>query len=568
MAGARPSLGLRGRLLLVLLAMVLPMAAVGGWLARSTQRSGEALLRERLAASLTEATHEVAHRWIDRRSRLLSLAENDAVVRSLAAGRPLDDADGNDLRALERDWAALEGVADSVAFRGVDGIEHGALARPGRPTADEPETHAPVAFAVHEPVTGERVGTMETLVRVHGLLPVGFWWSAVGGAVPALFAADGAPLLGTPMQPELLDRDRFQWGGSDWIVVRRRLHEPPLSFAVAAPLDAFTAPFAAAAWKGAAALGLVLLASFLLATLLSRRLAGPIEQLATAADAIATGDLERRVAEAGPREVRRLGRAFNTMTESLRGMIRRMKQQEAAAAVGEFAGSLAHEVRNPLTSIRLDLERARERLREPERADALLDRALRDVERLDATVTGSLRVARSATLELGPVDLLQPLRAAARAAAPIARDRDVRLIDGIPATAEIPVRGNAGALEQLFLNLLINAADAAAGGGTVSLAAETDPAHIRVTIRDDGPGIPQDQLARIFEPFHTTKPDGTGLGLPIAWRIAAAHDGELRIESEPGCGTVAEVVLPRAGRNVPSGDRNESKRSDPTPERS
>jgi two-component system, sporulation sensor kinase E len=106
------------------------------------------------------------------------------------------------------------------------------------------------------------------------------------------------------------------------------------------------------------------------------------------------------------------------------------------------------------------------------------------------------------------------------------------------------VRGNAGALEQLFLNLLLNAAEAVPPGGRACVALEHCSGGVCVSVTDDGPGIAPELIDRIREPFYTTKERGTGLGLSIAQRISDAHGGELRLESIAGSGTSALVILP------------------------
>jgi len=384
-------------------------------------------------------------------------------------------------------------------------------------------------------------------LSLSSLLPSSLWWPGVAGSVLAVFDPAGSgPLLPIPMEPKLFERDRFTWGAEDWLVVRHRLHEPPLLIALAAPISPFTEPFSRAARRGLVAFIAVIVVSSFLALLLTRRMTGPLHRLAEAADAVSRGELERRVVEEGPDEIRRVGGAFNAMTQSVRNMLRKLSQQEAVAAVGEFAATLAHEVRNPLTSIRLDLEKARERTTD-DRARELLERALREIERLDAAVTGSLRVARSGSLTLSPVELRWPLEAAMQAAEPEFRGRGATLAPPPSFPEPLRVRGNAGALEQLFLNLLRNAAEALGPDGRAAVDIDVTPERVRVSVRDDGPGIPAEHLEQIFEPFFTTKEEGTGLGLAIARRIARAHGGDLAVESAAGHGTIVHVLIPRDG---------------------
>jgi signal transduction histidine kinase len=106
------------------------------------------------------------------------------------------------------------------------------------------------------------------------------------------------------------------------------------------------------------------------------------------------------------------------------------------------------------------------------------------------------------------------------------------------------VAGDSAALEQLFLNILLNAAQALDDGGAAALEVEPADGQISVRIRDDGQGIPAEALDRVFEAFYSTREGGTGLGLPIARRIAQAHGGQLRIRAAVGTGTEVEITLP------------------------
>ena len=547
----RPWASLHGRFLLVIvLGMALPIVLLGPWLARSARNSGEALLRARLEGSLAEAANAVGSQWVNHRSSLLRIAEDTTVVSALRTGRTLDAIeDGARSTMLRQSWAALEGVVDAVEVRDLRGAVRASMdsstgAR--AMNADHSSATLPVRMPVYDPASGEGIGMLEARVRLSALLPAGLPWSSSGGSVLAVFDESGAaPLLPLSMGPELFSSDRFEWAGDQWIVVRRTLHEPRLRLAIAAPLAPVTEPFARAARSAALALAAVLLVGLALSTLLTRRITGPLQRLAVAADGVAGGRFEQRASEDGPDELRRLGRAFNTMTDSLAATLQRLSQQEAVAAVGEFAASLAHEVRNPLTAIRLDLERARERLEESGRSEELLARALAEIDRLEATVTGALRIARSGSLTLSRMDLRQPVAAAMCAAAPVFAKRGACLQPWEAPTEPVVVRGNPGALEQLFLNLLLNAAEALPPGGQARVMFDVTEATVRVVVGDDGPGIAPDILERIHEPFFTTKEHGTGLGLSIGQRIARAHATELVLESAPGAGTTVSVTLTR-----------------------
>ena len=170
---------------------------------------------------------------------------------------------------------------------------------------------------------------------------------------------------------------------------------------------------------------------------------------------------------------------------------------------------------------------------------------LAQVRRLDAAVTGSLRIARSGTVVARDVNLGEVLREAIRIAEPSFRENGDRV--ATPGFAADPVvRGDREALHQLFLNLLLNAQQALAPGGETRVSVRAAGDRVVVSIADTGCGMTSEQVARAFDPYYTTRPRGTGLGLPIARLIAVAHGGELSIQSTPGTGTTVEVSLPAA----------------------
>lgn len=536
-------------LLILLLGAVVPLGLVGWWLTRTTLRSGEELLRTRLSQTLDEIVQTIGRNWVSRRSELLRLAETSAVQAALAERRQvLSAANDERLGELEQRWAAVAEAVERVTLYDLDGEIQGTLPAADRPALGSATGFAssvlPLQMAVYDYGSDGRIGTMEVRLRTSSLLPSDLVLPGLGGSVLALFDATGTtPLLPLTIERDLLARDRFAWAGETWLAVRHTLYEPPLLVTLSAPLGALGQPFETAARRGAIALLAVALSAVVVATLATRRITRPLERLADGAGAVAQGELELAVAEDGPDEIRRVARAFNTMTVSLRQTLRELSRRESLAAVGEFAASLAHEVRNPLTAIRLDLQRAREHLSDGERSSTLVDHALHEVARLDASVTGGLRLARSGQPSLTPLDLRQPLEAAYHAAEPRFNASGAVLEPLVLPTDPVWTKGDAGALEQLFLNILLNAAAASGASMRAGVELERADGTVHVSIWDRGKGIAPEQMDRIFEPFYSTSPEGTGLGLPIARRIARAHGGELEIESRPGGGTTARITL-------------------------
>lgn len=542
----RFGLSFRTRILvLVLTVAVVPLALLGLWLTRSAARSGRELLQSRLADALDATVRRIGGNWLRMRSDLLFLAEDDAVQQRLSTAEAMSDtAPPASLRGL---FDKLDPSVTAATVRDLAGREVWALARDDV-ASDAQRDFTPtlrVELSIQQRFPGRELGTLEVFLRLEGLLGDAGSSTPVAGAVlGATDANRDVPLLPLPFDPALLTQQTFSWGKDDWLTVRREMSEPPLVLAAAAPLSAFAGPFEDAAQRGTWLLAAVAFGGLLAAWLLSRLLTRSLERLVTAAEAVSRGELDATIETTGSDEVGRVAHAFNTMTASLRRTLAELASRERLAAVGEFAASLAHEVRNPLTAIRIDLQRVEERLppdsplREPQ------SRALKEIGRLDATVSETLDVARAGRWGKALVDLSATLRSAAEAATPAFAERQA-IMDLTSLDGRAPVvRGDAKALEQLFLNLLLNAAAALGPGRRAWIELDEEPGCVVASVRDNGSGIPPEVRDRVFEPLYTTRSDGTGLGLTIARRIVEQHGGTLELESEVGQGTTVRIRLP------------------------
>jgi PAS domain S-box-containing protein len=238
---------------------------------------------------------------------------------------------------------------------------------------------------------------------------------------------------------------------------------------------------------------------------------------------------------------------------------RRLATRDRLAAVGQLAAGIAHEVNNPLAYastnlhlLRREWSKVAEDLRHragPEsraflgEAEEVFDEALEGVNRAIAIVRDVTRFARGGDEGHGPCELRALLENALRFARPqIARG--IRVEED---HAELPpVPGAPRELEQVFLNLILNAAQALDGRGRIGLRTLRDGSYAVVVVEDDGPGIPADQIDHIFDPFFTTKAvgEGTGLGLAVSHEIVRRHGGEFRVVSRVGEGTRFEARLP------------------------
>jgi signal transduction histidine kinase len=472
------------------------------------------------------------------------LAEG-GVARRVVANQPTAD----DSAFLAR---ARDAVDPSIlSFEYVDSA--GALRwnqPPVEPSFATPDRISPASGAIvpiEFPIVdedGRRRGTFRARVRLSGVIPMDSARLAVPGSLLAVEDRRSGELL-----VALDDSAQFPRTGSslirsaEWISVERDLRDFPVRLALAAPSAPYVRPFERAALFGMLSLLAVTLVVVIATTLMTTRLAHSVNDLADAADGVAGGELTRDVSAAGPVEMHRLAAAFNRMTVSLREVLAELSQRRALAAVGEFAGSLSHEVRNALTPVQVDLERAEERSTDDPRTNALISRALSQVRRLDEAVTGALAVARSGFVARERVDLNSTLKAAVQHAESSFRETEST---AVLCAGESPiwVNGDSNALRQLFTNILVNSGQAFTSAGNATIRTRVDADRVTVVIADDGPGIPSTILPKVDQPFFTTRQNGTGLGLPISRQIAKAHGGFLEIESEAGQGTTVSVTLP------------------------
>lgn len=529
---------LRARILILVLVVGLaPLAGLGFWLSGRTARTGEAVLRERLRDALAEDRATIEREWVPYRSRLLDLADIPPVAAAMADGAMAGAPPAALMDAVEAMDLSLESVRMETAS-GAWVVDRG----PRSPSAFGLPLQ--VRIPLYDRLSGDSLGTLQAAVNIN-VLRARATAPMAGAIFTALDPSTGTVLIPVGIDRNALDTSTFLWQGESWVVERMDGVEPPVRLLAAAPLAPFASPFEDAGRRGLGALAAVVLLGLVLAWLLSRRLTASLQQLADGAAAVAAGDLSRTVPISDD-EVGRVGTAFNTMTQNLRATLAQLADRESLTAVNEFAAALAHEVRNPLTSIQLDLQEVEERLPHDSPLRPIQAQALADLRRLDRTVGGALETARSGRVDPRTVDIIGVLATAGRAATPTFR--------GCGATLELPaddrtalVRGDPDALERVFLNLFMNAAQATGQGGAVAVAMKFGDDAITITVSDDGPGIPPDHAELVFDAFFTTRAGGTGVGLAIARRIITAHHGTIEVTGTRGQGATFQVTLPMLG---------------------
>jgi len=224
-----------------------------------------------------------------------------------------------------------------------------------------------------------------------------------------------------------------------------------------------------------------------------------------------------------------------------------LEDRERLTALGRLTATIAHEVRNPLTAMKMWLHMIRVARPDAAGLDHKCTMLSQEICRLERLVGEVLEVARPASLERAPLQMPRLLDRTLDLMAPRMREKELRVCrrDAVTLPA---VHGDSAQLVQVFLNLLDNAREATPRGGEISIQESLEQAsehgEVVVRVRDTGPGMPERVRGRLFEPFVTTKADGTGLGLYIAAGITARHGGRLELERSTDGGCVFAVSLP------------------------
>lgn len=284
---------------------------------------------------------------------------------------------------------------------------------------------------------------------------------------------------------------------------------------------------------------------------IAARVSRPIEELASAAEEVASGAWDTRVPVRGRDEVSVLARSFNHMTEQLTTQREKLVQSERVAAWRELARRLAHELKNPLFPLQLTVENLVRARRLPElEFDEVFD---------ESTQTLSMEIANLKTIigrfsDFSKMPQPHPERieageVLARACALYAsgglENSKIKLEKKI-ANEAMPLMADPELLHRALSNLVLNAMDAMPNGGTLTISAEPVGETVEIRVADTGEGLTPEECDRLFTPYYTTKQHGTGLGLAIVQSVVADHAGTIAVESGTGKGATFVITLPRA----------------------
>lgn len=321
--------------------------------------------------------------------------------------------------------------------------------------------------------------------------------------------------------------------------------------------------------------GAALLFGGMIAVLFPWKITRPVERLVKATQTVKTGDYSYRITGLeGTGEISKLAGSFNDMlrniedthnsnlelleqtkrfNETLREKIdeatlaireqqNELIRAERLAIVGEFATRIAHEIKNPLSGITVALEIMRGKAGSEEQEHSITE-VLKEVRRLDGILRDLLQLSVPKKMDLREIDPNEVVERSVILVRPRAEKKGVLL--NVKHGDAAPCRLDYEKCQQVLINLLINAIDSTEPGkGTVSVKTESVDGTLRITVQDDGSGIPQSEIEKIFEPFYSSKKQGTGLGLPISKKIIESHSGEITVSSEEGKGSMFTVIIP------------------------
>jgi len=287
---------------------------------------------------------------------------------------------------------------------------------------------------------------------------------------------------------------------------------------------------------------------------LAKRITGPLQKLVDGTVRISKGDFTQTISAGSRDEIGDLARSFNEMTRDLLETRRRVEdanrkliQAEKLASIGRISASIAHEIRNPLTSVKLNIQKLMQNEHLDEEDKEHLSISQEGIGQIEKFIKELLNFTRVSDLNPERFSVVQIMEETLKMMRNSFLEKTILLEKRF--AADLPaVVVDGDKMRQVFLNILRNAVEAVEEGGKIGLALsrikENGVPRIRVRISDDGCGIPEKDWENIFEPFYTTKPSGFGLGLSNARKIVEQHRGSLRVTKTKGKGTTFEVRIP------------------------
>lgn len=238
----------------------------------------------------------------------------------------------------------------------------------------------------------------------------------------------------------------------------------------------------------------------------------------------------------------RMTKRLGAVNQELQMSLEQLKRADRLSAVGQLSAGLAHEIRNPIASIEGAIDVLERNAEDAERREEFLDIIKKECRRIDRLLSDLLDFGRPREPQLQTVAVAEIIDSVVTLANSIAERQNVRLVTSVPSNPTVHV--DPAQIQQVILNLTLNAIQAMPEGGSVTLSSWAEESTVNVDVRDEGVGIAEEDFDKVFDPFYTTKERGVGLGLSVAHQIVKAHGGTIKLFRNPSAGMTFRVVLP------------------------
>ncbi len=339
--------------------------------------------------------------------------------------------------------------------------------------------------------------------------------------------------------------------GTEYLLVSKRLEfagsSRDMVLAIISPLSDVAYAKARISYRlffiGVLGIFFVTIAGFLI----SRSVTRPVEDLVTVTEGVADGHFDKKAVLPDIEELRRLAFSINAMGDKMKKYEEDLVRSSQLAAAGKVAGAVAHEVRNPLSSIKMMVQLLRNRLGDDPDNHKVIRALLEEIGRLERTVSELTDRVRPSDVVMRPEDLNTVFEEVFEVIGAKLTHRKISLAKNMETPLPL-VNMDRDKIKQVIWNLMLNAVDSMPQGGTTKVTTRHNvTAHtIEGVVEDEGVGMTEDVLNKLFIPFSSAKPGGLGLGLATSKRIVEGHGGSLKIENRADGGVRAEFVLPLA----------------------
>ncbi len=285
---------------------------------------------------------------------------------------------------------------------------------------------------------------------------------------------------------------------------------------------------------------------------MSRMITQPLNRFVEFAKGLGRGEFDKKLEVQSSDEIGYLSYSFNRLSLELMTARKKMEeaytythllQAEKLSSIGQISAGLAHELKNPITTLKMLFQAFKE---QPDMTKEDAEVIHSEIEKIDNILTRFLGFIKQKDMHTSEIDMNAMIEHVLSLATFNLKSKNILvhkdIAENLPA-----IKADRALIEQVFLNLVINAIEAMPDGGEIKISGKTEGNFIEIMVWDKGTGIPANIKSKVFDPFFTTKATGTGLGLSIAYNIIKEHGGKLFFDSQAGAGTVFTVKLPKAG---------------------